>query len=187
MPVSEDEAQSILLDRIKFKFHCAEKHLNNLRGFEQNNEFFNQSFYIRIRWEEEVECVLFHLIGVTDALLFRINDKFGFGLLQHQINIKKITQLLGKQGKGYLLSELHEAEEGINWLYCLRKLRNIGIHRNFLNVKVSRGIGNSDIREMTSLRIAPDIPVIVYLEESIRKMGELISSVFKHEPKLKEP
>src|SRR5213593_3473594 len=102
MPLSEDEAKSIFLNRIEFKFHCAEKHLNNLRGFEQDNEFFNQTFNIRIRWEEEVECVLFHLIGVTDALLFRINDKFNFGLLPHQINIKKVSHLIEKkEGKGY--------------------------------------------------------------------------------------
>jgi len=185
MSLSEDEAQSIFLDRIKFKFQCAEKHLNILKGFEQHGEFFNQTFNIRIMWEDEVECVLFHLIGATDALLFRINDKFSFGLFPHQINIKKISQLLGKD-KGYLLSELHEAEEGINWLYCLRKLRNIGTHRSFLNVKVPRTIGDSSA-QITSLRIAPDIPVIVYLEESIRKMRDLINTIFKYEAKLKEP
>lgn len=185
MSLSEAKAQSIFLDRIKFKFYCAEKHLNNLRGFEKQGEFFNQTFNIRIRWEEEVECVLYHLIGVTDALLSRINDKFNFGLHPHQINIKKISQLLGKD-KGYLLSELYGSEEGINWLYCLRKLRNIGTHRSFLNVKVSRTIGDNS-GQITSLRIAPDIPVVVYLEESTRKMIELINSVFEYEPKLKEP
>jgi hypothetical protein len=129
--------------------------------------------------------VLYHLIGVTDALLFRINDKFNFGLHPHQINIKKISQLLGKE-KGYLLPEFYEAEEGINWLYCLRKLRNIGTHRSFLNVKVTRTIGENS-SQITSLRIAPDIPVIVYLEESTRKMKELVRKVFEYEPKLKEP
>jgi hypothetical protein len=185
MSISEDEAKSIFLDRIKFKFHCAEKHLNNLKDFEREGEFFNQSWNIRIKWQDEVECVLYHLIGVTDALLSRINDKFNFGLHPHQINIKKISQLLGKD-RGYLLSELHESEEGINWLYCLRKLRNIGTHRSFLNVKVSRTIGDNG-GQITSLRIAPDIPVVIYLEESTRKMKELINSVFEYEFKLKEP
>lgn len=185
MSISEAEAQSIFLDRINFKFYCAEKHLKNLRDFEQTGEFFNQTWNTRIRWEEEVECVLYHLIGVTDALLFRINDKFNFCLHPHQINIKKISQLLGKDN-GYLLSELHEAEEGINWLYCLRKLRNIGTHRSFLNVKVSRTIGDNSA-QITSLRIAPEIPVILYLEESIRKMRDLIDTIFNYEPRLKEP
>jgi hypothetical protein len=103
----------------------------------------------------------------------------------HQINIKKISQLLGKDRR-YLLSELHESEEGINWLYCLRKLRNIGTHRSFLNVKVSRTIGDNG-GQITSLRIAPDISVVIYLEESTRKMKELINSVFEYEFKLKEP
>ncbi len=35
LSISEDEAQEIFLDRIRFKFHCAEKHLYNLKSFDE--------------------------------------------------------------------------------------------------------------------------------------------------------
>ncbi len=78
MSISKDEARKIFHDRIRFKFYCAEKHLNNLRTFaetkdsEGHKEFYNKTYTIRIRWEDETECVLFHLIGALDALLFRM-------------------------------------------------------------------------------------------------------------------
>ena len=52
---------------------------------------------------------IFHLIGALDALLFRMNEKFGFRLLQYEINIKKIT--VGKEHKD-LQSLLKPAVEG---------------------------------------------------------------------------
>ena len=100
MSISEHEAQEIFDDRIRFKFYSAEKHLNNLRTFAEakdsdgKTEFYNKTFAIRIRWEDETECVIFHLIGALDALLFRMNEKFGFGLLPCEISLKKIVESL---------------------------------------------------------------------------------------------
>ena len=79
--------------------------LNNLKSFaeakdaEGNKEFYNKTYRIRIKWEDETECVLFHLIGALDALLFRMNEKFGFGLLLYEINLKKISEKLSKEHK----------------------------------------------------------------------------------------
>ena len=123
--------------------------LNNLKSFaeakdaEGNKEFYNKTYRIRIKWEDETECVLFHLFGALDALLFRMNEKFGFGLL-YEINLKKISEKMSKEHKD-LQSLLKPAVEGIDWLYCLIKLRNIGTHRNSLNVRVARSIGNDSI------------------------------------------
>jgi hypothetical protein len=150
MSIAEDEARKMFHDRIRFKFHCAEQHLNNLKSFaeakdaEGNKEFYNETYRIRIKWEDETECELFHLIGALDALLFRMNEKFGFGLLLYEINLKKISEKLSKEHKD-LQSLLKPAVEGIDWLYCLIKLRNIGTHRNSLNVRVARSIGNDSI------------------------------------------
>jgi hypothetical protein len=105
MSIAEDEASKMFHDRIRFKFHCAEQHLNNLKSFaeakdaEGNKEFYNKTYRIRIKWEDETECVLFHLIGALDALLFRMNEKFGFGLLLYEINLKKISEKLSKEHK----------------------------------------------------------------------------------------
>jgi hypothetical protein len=33
MSIAEDEARKMFHDRIRFKFHCAEQHLNNLKSF----------------------------------------------------------------------------------------------------------------------------------------------------------
>ena len=150
MSIAEDEARKMFRDRIRFKFHCAEQHLNNLKSFaeakdaEGNKEFYKKTYRIRIKWEDETECVLFHLIGALDALLFRMNEKFGFGLLLYEINLKKISEKLSKEHKD-LQSLLKPTVEGIDWLYCLIRLRNIGTHRNSLNVRVARSIGNDSI------------------------------------------
>jgi hypothetical protein len=190
MSISEDETKEMFHDRIRFKFHCAEQHLNNLKSYaeakdaEGNKEFYNKTYGIRIRWEDETECVLFHLIGALDALLFRINEKFGFGFLPYEINLKKITEKLGKEHKD-LQSLLKPALEGIDWLYCLMKLRNIGTHRNSLNVRVARSIGDDSIPQITSLRYAPDIDVISFLDESLHKMKQLIDSIIEKEADLK--
>ena len=59
MSISEDEAKEMFHDRIRFKFYCAEKHLNNLRTFAEAKdsdgkmEFYNKTYAIRIRWEDE--------------------------------------------------------------------------------------------------------------------------------------
>jgi hypothetical protein len=190
MSISEDETKGMFHDRIRFKFHCAEQHLNNLKSYaeakdaEGNKEFYNKTYGIRIRWEDETECVLFHLIGALDTLLFRINEKFGFGFLPYEINLKKITEKLGKEHKD-LQSLLKPALEGIDWLYCLMKLRNIGTHRNSLNVRVARSIGDDSIPQITSLRYAPDIDVISFLDESLHKMKQLIDSIIEKEADLK--
>jgi hypothetical protein len=179
-------------DRIRFKFYCAEKHLNNLRTFaeirdsEGKKEFYNKTYGFRIRWEDETECILFHLIGALDALMFRMNEKFSFGLLPYEINLKKITEKLGKEHKE-LQSLLKPAMEGIDWLYCLTKLRNIGTHRNSLNVRVSRspkGNGDDLIPQIISLRYAPDQDVISFLDESIHKMKQFIHEILDREPNL---
>lgn len=192
MSISEQEARAMFHDRIRFKFYCAEKHLNNLRTFaeirdsEGKKEFYNKTYGFRIRWEDETECILFHLIGALDALMFRMNEKFSFGLLPYEINLKKITEKLGKEHKE-LQSLLKPTMEGIDWLYCLTKLRNIGTHRNSLNVRVSRspkGYGDDLIPQIISLRYAPDQDVISFLDESIHKMKQFIHEIPDREPNL---
>ena len=184
MSISDDEARKMFRDRIRFKFHCAEQHLINLKSFAEakdaqgNKEFYNKTYRIRIKWEDETECVLFHLIGALDALLLRMNEKFGFGLLC-EINLKKISEKLSKEHKD-LQSLLKPAV-----VYCLIKLRNIGTHRNSLNVRVARSIGNDSIPQITSLRYAPDIDVISFLDKSIHKMKQLIDDIIEKEADLK--
>ena len=132
----------------------------------------------------KLNAYLFPLIGALDALLFRMNEKFGFGLLLYEINLKKISEKLSKEHKD-LQSLLKPTVEGIDWLYCLIKLRNIGTHRNSLNVRVARSIGNDSIPQITSLRYAPDIDVISFLDKSIHKMKQLIDDIIEKEADLK--
>ena len=154
------------------------------RMLRETREFYNKTYGIRIRWEDETECVLFHLIGALDALLFRMNEKFGFGLLPYEIVLKKITEKLDKEHED-LQSLLKPAVEGTDWLYCLIKLRNIGTHRNSLNVRVARSIGDDSIPQITSLRYAPDIDVISFLDENMHKMKQLIDGIIEKEADLK--
>jgi hypothetical protein len=84
-----------------------------------------------------------------------------------------------------LQSLLKPAVEGTDWLYCLIKLRNIGTHRNSLNVRVARSIGDHSIPQITSLRYAPDMDVISFLDKSIHKMNQLIDGIIYKEADLK--
>ena len=45
-------------DRIKFKMYWAEKHLQNLKDYQKIEEI-NSSFETRVKWEHDVECLLF--------------------------------------------------------------------------------------------------------------------------------
>lgn len=55
-------AQDLIEDRIKFKIYSAEKHLKRLKDFQQK-EKINSSFETRVKWEDEIECLLFHMMG----------------------------------------------------------------------------------------------------------------------------
>ena len=61
----------------------------------------------------------------------------------------------------------------------------MGTHRNSLNVKVARSIGDDSIPQITSLRYAPDIDVISFLDQSLHKMKQLIYGIIEKEPYLK--
>ena len=61
----------------------------------------------------------------------------------------------------------------------------MGTHRNTLNVRVVRSIGDDSIPQITSLRYAPDIDVISFLDESMYKMKQLIDGIIEKEADLK--
>lgn len=76
--VSENKATELIEDRIKFKLFYAEQHYNKLLQYQQEEGVnFLRTFVSRIRFEDELECLLAHLIGARDALLMRIKDKLG--------------------------------------------------------------------------------------------------------------
>ncbi len=196
MSISEPEAIHLLEDRIKFKLFSAEKHYNRLVEFQQEESTdFLRSAVSRLRFEDELEALLAHLIGARDAILFRIRDKLGLCVKDKHIHLSKINKKLLWTKNRRLLSEMCSVSHDGFWLDHLNELRNKGIHRNIILLRKGMMIEeNLNTRTTTSppMRITftfedgQNLDVIRYLDYSIQKMRILIEDIIAKEPSLKK-
>ncbi len=121
-------------NRVKFKLWAAQKHMNNLKEM-RKTENINSSLDARARWEEEIECFLYHLIGAKDALLIRMNVRLRLGLSANDVDLKTLNPILNSFGKKGLLDELNKlASEKGSWFWDLNELRNTGTHKALINL-----------------------------------------------------
>ncbi|MDP9288723.1 MAG: hypothetical protein M3P08_11070 [Thermoproteota archaeon] len=127
--ISEEDATKLVEDRAKFKLYAAEQHLKNLINLEQNGITMH-SFKGRVHWEMEIESFLFHLVGVSDSLLAKTNDKLKLKLKDRDVKIEKIKILLNYLNEESLLLNLRKLDKQ-NWFHELRRWRNQVTHINF--------------------------------------------------------
>lgn len=188
--VSIVNAKELIEDRIKFKLYSAEKRLTKIRNF-RNVENINSSFEVRVRWEEEIECFLHQLIGAKDALLVRINQQLGLGLPIENVNLASINHELKNRNNCNLLYVLNQlASKKDSWYWNLNELRNIGAHRNVININVGvdlfenihTGESSSDVKVYFTLE--QRLEIVHYLEDSFQKMKKLIQNIINKEPML---
>lgn len=198
--MSTPSAIDLLEDRVKFKFYAAEKHLKILKELQSKGETPN-NFEARVKWEIEIENLVSHLIGARDALLFRINDKFGLGLKIRDVYLKNVNHKLTQIGRPDILKQLNDLLDpkiypNGSWLSILTEIRNTGTHRSIINVRfehelkedLSAGNGSS-----SSMRICfkedPDssLEIIPYLEDRIQKMKQLIQDIMQRNQILSTP
>lgn len=179
----------LLGDRIKFKFHAAEKQLEKLKEYNKT-ETMGETSEIRVRWEIEIECLLNHLIGAKDALLARINDKLNLNLPDEDVKLNMINSELTKIGKSQLLQELNNlSSDPNNWYWKLNKARNRGTHGPIFNLQMSRSI-NENVNTGTTTTSSSDSflfdprDIVSYLQDSIEDMKKLIGNIMNQEPKL---
>jgi hypothetical protein len=98
--LSEEEARELMENRVKFKLYAAEQHLKNLIIFEQKGSNM-RLFKERVHWEMEIESFLFHIVGVWDSLLAKINDNWELRLKGRDININNIKIFLNYLNKPF--------------------------------------------------------------------------------------
>ena len=193
-------ADELIVNRIKFKFYAAEKHLSHLKDLEANGETIakNES---RVKYEIEMEDLLSHLIGALDALLVRINDKLGLGIPLKNVNFRTVSEKLYSIARQDVLKQWAELRDPLiyrkgSWLTILTEIRNAGTHRTIINKRiavslhedVNTGKGTS-APNRTYFEEDPDstLEMIPYLEDRIQKVKDLVDSTIQKEPSLKEP
>lgn len=198
-------ANELVKDRIKFKFYAAEKHLNVLKGYEEEGETIAKD-PSRVRFEIEMEDLLSHLIGAIDSLLFRINKKLSLGLKPQNVLLRTVNERLDSIGRKYILQDLNDLLD-LNlypkslypkgsWLSILYELRNEGMHRAIIPKRadlslyenVNTGEGWSGPTK-TYFAADPEskLEMIPYLEDRIQKMKNLINGIMQKEPSLITP
>jgi hypothetical protein len=172
--------QELLKNRVKFKFYAVEQHLNNLKNLENNGETLDKPSS-RVNWEIEIENLLFHLVGVIDAILGRINEKLILGLDSKDITVCAVKSKLSGSKNSDLLNELNDLlnrnlHPNGNSLLRLKETRNSGTHRKIINVKsavnlhenVNTGVSHSD-KTHFYFKADPDstLEISIYLQKTL--------------------
>lgn len=176
--------KALLENRIEFKFYAAEKHLQLLSDMEAKGESPNNSVG-RLKWELEIEELLFHLIGAMDCLLLRINERLKLGLEDRKVTAINVCKKLRLKKRNDLIKELWDLVNPHNpvhsWLKILTDLRNTGTHRSIINVSFAGG----DTRITFIEDPKSDLEIIPYLDDRIQRMRDLIDNIIRKEPLLR--
>ncbi len=187
---SKESENELLSDRIKFKLHAAEYHLNQLKEIDKK---YGNILKDRINAEIQIDSFFAQIIGAKDSLLVRINEKEKLGLPLDEVNLEMLNTKLIK--KKEILKELNTlSSKKKSWYWLLNELRNHSLHRAMLNKNVSMSIienvndnTSKSIKPVVSFLVNPldkekkamDKPIIEYLEESLHKMRGLIDRIRK--------
>jgi hypothetical protein len=176
--ISEDEARKLIENRTEFKLYAAAQHLKNLKNIEQSGTTMH-SPKGRIEWEMEIESFLFHLVGISDTLLAKTNDKLDLKLKGRGISLQNIKlilnyliekNLLTKNAEENLLSNLGRFDKE-PWFQRLRQWRNQVTHISLLPVLFSVEIPENG-KPKLYFRDDQDkkLEVIPFLEDSLQSV-----------------
>ena len=170
----------LLEDRIKFKFFAVDEKLQQLKRLDSSIVTLDAE--ARVKWEILTEDLLAHLVGAIDALLAKINEKFGFGLKRPDLN--NLKDKLRSRQKSDLLKEVcdlldRDLYPDGSWLTDLYELRNIGMHRSILNL--GHNAGNA---QKTFVGDKSGLDVNTFLQDRIQKMKDLIKFIIDKDPLL---
>ena len=182
---------NLLSDRVEFKIFAAEKHLNNLKDFEVN--FPNiEKIDGAIEMEFEIDCFLAQLLGSLDCLLMLINTRLELGIDSRKVDIATIQSALNARTKNIsLLTDLHQASEHNSWLWILEEFRNQIMQRPSKEVEeLLFEDMPTTIKEGLNLSIRSsdryiNKNTIRYLQQSVKRVRELVKSIRMKEPLLK--
>jgi len=186
--VENPSAQILLEDRIKFKIFWAEKHLQNLKSFQKVEEV-NSSLETRVKWEHEIECLLFFMLGAKDALLVRICDRLGLNIDEDKrADIDLIIPKLKTIRKEAILNRFNKLRsQPNNWFGDMNKNRIVGTHLALINIHISRHSGAAEEQKRTMLKVQSErnLGIVSYLEKCLGEMKDLILHTMDQDPQLK--
>lgn len=189
-----NNSEKLLVDRVEFKLHAAEHHLNNLKEIELISGDLSKGNIVRV--EMEIDCFLAQIVGAIDALLVQINMTLGLGIAIDKADIYSVQSALSAKTKNIdLLTELNQAANHDNWFWLLKELRTQSMHRTMLRRMRDYNSFDERIRvfipkQQRKSTVSPDdymqIELIQYFQESIQKVRELVNTIRLKEPILKE-
>jgi hypothetical protein len=152
--LSDSETKALLSDRVVFKLFAAEQHLINLKSHDSKYGIITKN---RVYAEMEIDCFFAQIIGATDSLLVKINEKFGFNISINEVNLDTVYSKLKCIGRGDLLADLKTmASDKKSWFWLLNELRNHSIHRNILKKQISVHLVE-DVNTNTSSSSKPEV------------------------------
>jgi hypothetical protein len=179
----------LLENRGDFKLHAAKTHLNTLKQLEDASPGRNlASCTDKIQEEMEIDEILYHLVGVKDALLQEINCELGLGLSPDEVWLKTINAEVSKKRPDArdITQEICQMESNEkHTLWLINELHNHSKHRSIIYREII-GIDSevkkpSLIHPRTSEGILNDngvkIPIVEYLDSSYKKIEELQQKV----------
>jgi hypothetical protein len=189
----------LLSDRPNFKLYAAEQHMNNLKDIEKRYGTIMGKG--RIYAEMEIDCFFAQIMGAKDSLLVQINEKLKLGLPIDMVELGLINNKLNSINKGNLLEGLNKITQKDSWLWLLNELRNHSMHRKMLNKQVKVGL-YENVNTNTSSSSKPEVyflvnprdekkapmdkPVILYLQESLQNMKDMIGNMRNKDTLLKQ-
>jgi hypothetical protein len=183
-----------LEDRVQFKLDAAKNHLERLKILEngwpgQNFALTNNDHNAKMHIEMEIDEILYHLVGVKDALLQQINSELNLGLaiekvkldtINKELNLKKPSARDVTKEICSMMSDEHDPR----WL--INELHNYSKHRAML-IKQKTAIAEgpvlkpSLVHPRTNDAIRDDngnqVPVVEYLEQSYAMTEDLQRTV----------
>jgi hypothetical protein len=183
-----------LENRVHFKLNAAKIHLETLKRLEnecpgQNFALTNNNDDAKMQVEMEIDEILYHLVGVKDALLQEINSELQLDLAQKDVNLGAINRELNQRRADAKditkeIDDMVSVEDNPLWL--INELHNHSKHRAML-IKQKTAIAEGEVRKpslthpRTGEAIRNDkgeqIPVVEYLEQSYTRIEELQKTV----------
>jgi hypothetical protein len=176
-------AQVPLGDRVNFKLFAARRHLENLTELEDRTGSLAAA-EVRNQAEIEIDELLYHLVGVRDALLQEINTELNLGLPQRDVNLGAINNRLNQRGANArnITREIDDmGSNQQNPLWLVAELHNLSEHRALIGQEIVVVDGQlqraSLIDPRTEQGMGNDrgerILAIDYLADSLRRIENL--------------
>jgi hypothetical protein len=159
-------------DRVDAKLRYAGVHLDELRKIQRRGSDFERAHQ---------ESYLFHLLGVTDALLQEMNLYYALGLARRRVTVSSIATELQAAGRtSRALTHMIGVErDPESWLNCAKAMRNHATHRASVQRKFHWGGEKHNQASLVDTRTDNEIDrdYLGLYDDWHSEMGDLVAVV----------